>query len=76
MCAASSFLTRTADHDRDPILDWRRLEPKVVEPISPAGLRGDLLAVQERTQGGDRFVEPVEPLADRSELDAVRGVLS
>ena len=70
------LLTAAADHDRQVPLDRRRGVAQVVERVAPARLGGDRLAVEDAPHGADRFVEPVEALAEAGpEVDAVRRVL-
>ena len=70
------LLAAAADHDRQVLLDRQRAVAQVVERVVAARLGGHRLAVEQPPHRADRFVEPVEPLAEAApELDAVGGVL-
>ena len=70
------LLAAAADQDRQPCLDGPRVMAQVLEPVVAARLGGDGLTIEHAPHRADRFIEPVEPLAEpRPELDAVGVVL-
>ena len=65
-----------ADHDREVALERERRVAQLAERVPGPRSRRDGPAVQQRSAGRDRLLEPVEPLPEPgAELDPVRRVL-
>ena len=67
------LLARAADHDRQVLLERPRQEHEIVEPIPATGRRGDPLAVEEPSHGGDRLVHPGQPLTEAASRSRCHG---